>query len=287
MTPGSRRVRAFGFAVTQLPATRAFGYHALGRVGSENSVPFRRNLNYSVQGGHSSQKNFCFQWYSYLIGATAVAVAQNYPAVKNNGTMIWGKHARMTLVAEPAPTRATTNIQGFRPGHNLRQSCRKIPQGPILVLFRLQRHGSVPPQGEQWMAAAFRPAADHTVTTIEVAVGYSQGKTNGVVLSLNSDNNGVPGKALKTWNASGLPRFGTCCTLVVKSDSAGITVSAGKQYWVVLSTNSHELDTVDAWNVIDTDQVDSATVATYPGTSNKWETFQTTPGLGFAIKGSN
>jgi hypothetical protein len=33
--------------------------------------------------------------------------------------------------------------------------------------------------------------------------------------------------------------------------------------------------------------VDSATVATYPGTSNKWETFQTTPGLGFAVKGSN
>jgi hypothetical protein len=97
----------------------------------------------------------------------------------------------------------------------------------------------------------------------------------------------VPGKALKTWNASGLPRFGDCCTLVVKSDSAGIPVSAGKQYWVVLSTNSNEKDTVDGWNVIDSNQVDSATVATFPGTNNQWNAFQTTPGLAFAVKGSN
>ena len=97
----------------------------------------------------------------------------------------------------------------------------------------------------------------------------------------------MPGKALKTWNVSGLPRFGTCCTLVVRSDSSGIRVSAGQQYWVVLSTNNHELDTVDAWNVIDTDQVDPATVATYPGTNNRWNAFQTTPGLAFAVKGSN
>lgn len=137
------------------------------------------------------------------------------------------------------------------------------------------------------MAAAFTPAADHTVTQIEVAVGYSQQGTNGVVLSLNSDNNGVPGKALKTWNASGLPRFGTCCVLLVKSDSSGIPVSAGKQYWVVLSTNRHESDTVDGWNVIDSNQLDAATVATFPGTNNKWNAFQTTPGLGFAVKGSN
>ena len=164
---------------------------------------------------------------------------------------------------------------------------------------------AVYPKGEYWCCTGYNvmgpnsgagdamdggrlhPSADHTVTKIEVAVGYSQRGTNGVVLSLNGDNNGVPGQALKTWNALGLPRFGTCCTLVAKSDSAGIPVSAGKQYWVVLSTNHNEQDTVDAWNVIDSDQVDSATVATYPGTNNRWNAFQTTPGLGFAVKGSN
>jgi len=44
---------------------------------------------------------------------------------------------------------------------------------------------------------------------------------------------------------------------------------------------------VDGWNVIDTNQVDAATVATFPGTNNQWNAFQTTPGLGFAVKGSN
>ena len=33
--------------------------------------------------------------------------------------------------------------------------------------------------------------------------------------------------------------------------------------------------------------VDAATVATFPGTNNKWNAFQTTPGLGFAVKGNN
>ena len=230
-------------------------------------------------------KKFLVSVVFLLIAATTIAVAQNDLAVRSNGTMIWGKHAKMTLVAESSPTRTTTNLKDFGLVTIFDNLAAKYPKGQYWCCSGYNVMG--PSQGEQWMAAAFTPAADRTVTTIEVAVGYSQGKTNGVVFSLNSDNNGVPGKALKTWNASGLPRFGTCCTLVVKSDSAGIPVSAGKQYWVVLSTNGHELDTVDAWNVIDTDQVDSATVATYPGTSNKWETFQTTPGLGFAVKGSN
>jgi hypothetical protein len=107
------------------------------------------------------------------------------------------------------------------------------------------------------------------------------------VVSLNRDKHGVPGKALKSWNASNLPRLGTCCGLVVKTDSSGLPVSAGTQYWVVLSTNSNELDTVDGWNFVDANQVDSATLATYPGTNNKWNAFQATPGLAFAVKGSN
>jgi hypothetical protein len=220
-----------------------------------------------------------------LVGVTAIGAAQNDGSVRSNGAMIWGKHARMTVVAEPATTRTTTHLKDSGLVTIFSNLAAKYPKGEYWCCSGYNVMG--PAQGEQWMAAAFTPAADHTVTTIEVAVGYSQGQTNGVVISLNRDNSGVPGKALKTWNASGLPRFGTCCTLVAKSDSAGIPVSAGKQYWVVLSTNSHESDTVDAWNVIDTNQVDSATVATFPGTNNHWNAFQTTPGLGFAVKGSN
>jgi len=220
-------------------------------------------------------------------GATAIAAAQNDVTVRSNGTTIWGTHARMTVVTEPSRSRTKTNLKDSGLVTIFNNLAAKYPKGQYWCCSGYNVMGSNSGVGEQWMAAAFTPAANHTVTTIQVAVGYSQGKTNGVVLSLNSDNNGVPGKALKTWNASGLPRFGTCCTLLVKSDSAGIPVSAGKQYWVVLSTNSQEQDTVDGWNVIDSNQVDAATVATFPGTNNKWNAFQTTPGLGFAVKGSN
>jgi hypothetical protein len=218
-------------------------------------------------------------------GRMTIASAQNDVVSRGNGTSVWGKHARMTLVPEPDASRTTANIKDAGLVTIFSNLAAKYPKGEYWCCTGYNVMG--PTEGEQWMAAAFTPRGDHTITRIEVAVDYSQGRTNGVVLSLNRDSNGVPGKALKTWNVSGLPRFGTCCSLVVRSDSSGIRVSAGQQYWVVLSTNNHELDTVDAWNVIDTNQVDPATVATYPGTNNRWNAFQTTPGLAFAVKGSN
>jgi hypothetical protein len=218
-------------------------------------------------------------------GAMAILAAENNVVLSGNGTTVWGKHARMTVVTESAPsfTRTTLNDSGLITIFS--NLAATYPKGEYWCCAGYNIMG--PAAGLQWMAAAFTPRANHTVTRIEVAVGFSQGKTNGVVLSLNDDNHGVPGKALKTWNASNLPRFGTCCGLVVKSDSAGIPVSAGTRYWIVLSTNSNQSDTVDGWNEVDTNQVDAATVATYPGIKNKWNAFQTTPGLAFAVKGSN
>ena len=141
-----------------------------------------------------------------------------------------------------------------------------------------------PANGEQWMAEAFTPSADHTLTKVEVAVGWSQG-ANGVVISINKDSNGMPGSALKTWNVSNLQNFGTCCGLVVRTDKSGIALAGGRQYWIVLSTNSNENDTVDGWNVSDADQLDSETLASY--TSSKWTVFQAAPGVAFALKGPN
>jgi hypothetical protein len=220
-----------------------------------------------------------------LAGATAIAGAQSNIAAQSNGTMIWGTHARMTVVAEPARSRPAAILEDSGLVTVFSNLAAKYPKGQYWCCAGYNVMGPGQNLGEQWMAGAFTPAADHTVTRIEVAVGYSQQGPNGVVLSLNSDNNGVPGKALKTWNASGLPRFGDCCGLVVKSDSSGIPVSAGKQYWVVLTTNSKEKNTVDGWNFNDTNQVDSATVASY--SNNKWTVFQTTQAVGFAVLGSN
>jgi hypothetical protein len=141
-----------------------------------------------------------------------------------------------------------------------------------------------PQQGEQWIAAAFTPNANHTVTKIDVAAGWSEGP-NGLVVSLNADNKGVPGKTLKTWMVSGLPLFGTCCGLIELSSRKGIPIAAGRQYWVMLSTNDSETDTVDGWNVSDADQVDQATIASY--SDNQWHVFQAAPDVAFAVKGSD
>jgi hypothetical protein len=146
---------------------------------------------------------------------------------------------------------------------------------------------------ELWEAAAFTPAADHTVTKIKVAAGWVLG-VNGLVLSLYNDSGGVPGTAIKSWSLTNLPTFG-CCALQVGTDAAGIPVKAGVQYWVVLKTNSKESNTLAAWNDNDTDQLTYRKMATYCsddkegscGNNDAWTTFETAPAPAFAVLGSN
>ena len=145
---------------------------------------------------------------------------------------------------------------------------------------------------EYWEAGAFTPSANHTVTKVEVAVGFVEG-TNGLVLGLYSDASGVPGKAIKTWALSSLPTFGSCCTVEARTDAAGISVTAGTQYWILLKTNKKETTTWAAFNVNDTDQIDSQVTAFYCSqdvsgscsNNDKWTASQSTPGPAFAVLG--
>jgi hypothetical protein len=220
-----------------------------------------------------------------FLGLTIALAAQNRATYKRNFISVSGPHAKMSIVSSAPEEFTRTEINESSLITIFSNLAARYPKGAYWCCQGYNVMGSNSGLGEQWMGAAFTPKADHTVTKVAVAVGYAQQGTNGVVISLNDDNNGVPGQALQTWNAIGLSRFGDCCALVVESDASGIPVSAGKQYWIVLSTNSNEIDTVDAWNVNDTDQVDPETVASY--TSGKWTSFQSIPGLAFAVLGSN
>lgn len=214
------------------------------------------------------------------MAAGAVAAADTGGGV--HAIMVQGPHAKMTFLPF-AQTRGVIPEGATDTGlvTIFSSMASKYPKGVYWCCTGYNVMG--PDAGEQWMGGSFTPSANHTVTRIEVAVGYSQQGTNGVVISLNQDNGGVPGTALKTWNATGLPTFGTCCVVVVKTDKTGIPVSAGQQYWIVLSTNAKETNTVDGWNVSDADQVDQANMASY--SNNTWHVFQTAPGLAFAVKG--
>ena len=216
-------------------------------------------------------------WFAALVPAPAQDRATSAITIRTD-------HAFATLVTRRAPSGAALPAISDAGLVTIFNSlAASYPKGRYWCCMGYNVMGPNSGLGVQWMAAPFTPAADRTVTRIAVAAGYSQQGANGVVVSLNDDNNGVPGQALQSWNTTGLPRFGSCCAVVVESNSTGIPVTAGKQYWVVLSTNSSESDTVDGWNVEDTDQVDPATMASYAGT--QWTVFQATPGLGFAVLG--
>ena len=102
----------------------------------------------------------------------------------------------------------------------------------------------------EWLGFAFTPTADHIVQVIAVGATYVSG-TNELFVSLNDDNNGVPGNPLRMWHFTNLPAFGTCCTLQVARYAAGIPVTQGTQYWVVLRTATGGLS--DTWDVWDND----------------------------------
>lgn len=146
---------------------------------------------------------------------------------------------------------------------------------------------------EIWTAAAFTPSANHTITKVKVAVGLIEG-TNGLVLSIYSDASGLPGTALKSWNISNLPNFGSCCVVETRFDTAGLAVTGGTQYWVVLKTGAKDSTAFAAWNVNDTDEIDLTTFAQYCSddqggtcnTNDAWTAFQTTDGLAFAVLGN-
>ena len=144
---------------------------------------------------------------------------------------------------------------------------------------------------EYWEAGAFTPSADHTVTKVEAAVGFVEG-VNGLVLGLYNDASGVPGTPIKTWALTGLPTFGSCCVVETKTDTAGIPVTKGTQYWIVLKTTAKETTTWAAFNVNDTDQVDPAPTAFYCssttgecGNNNAWTAGESQPGPAFAVLG--
>ena len=223
-----------------------------------------------------------------LISCVLLFFAAGFVAAAQNETIfstIRGDHARMTIVTKTPASFTATNINEAGLVTIFNSLASAYPKGEYWCCEGYNVMGSNSGAGEQWMAAPFTPSANHTLTRIVVAAGYSQQGTNGIVISINDDSNGEPGQVLQSWNATNLPTFGSCCALVAKSDNPGISITAGKQYWIVLSTNSSEVDTVDAWNVADADQVDAATMASF--SNGQWHVFQATPGLAFAVQGSN
>ena len=142
---------------------------------------------------------------------------------------------------------------------------------------------------EWWDAVAFTPSTNVSITEIELALGYESG-TNQVILTLANDASGLPGTRIRSWILKDIPLAGTCCDLVTVNDNHGIAVTAGVQYWLMLTTNGADRDAFFSWNVNDTDQIDSALgAARCRGLgcrgNGEWVATQESPALAYAIFG--
>ena len=77
-----------------------------------------------------------------------------------------------------------------------------------------------------------------TLTQIDVALQSDIGERS-AILTLNSDNSGLPGGVLATWNLSALPLFDhlsdSCCLVVTVSPSSAVSLYSGQNYWLVAS----------------------------------------------------
>ena len=216
----------------------------------------------------------------------------------------------MSANMRSGPPRASTKIMSL-------QFVQSFPDANYVKIFdNLAQH----PSGKYWggteiviaggngnstflddqIAAAFTPAANHTATVIEAAIvnpNLGMG-TSGFVLSLNQDNNGVPGTALLTAQLPGLPDngVGLCCALVVGKIPSGIALSGGQQYWLVLNGQSGQSSDGAAWDENAVDQLHPTLDAVYCSFASKcpngtgWYRFQGGgfgAGLAFAVLGSN
>lgn len=153
-----------------------------------------------------------------------------------------------------------------------------IAQGPPQFPFQV------------WEGMPFTPAANATVTKIEVSAGRQGSGDSGFEVGLYNDANGVPGTLIAGAHVSNLPIYGECCAVATVSDPTGLAVTAGTQYWVVVYTNANDPD-IYAWAFNSTNM--TATLAaewcegssTYCGNnSGKWIPYNYVQ-LGFQVLG--
>ncbi|SRR5579872_20082 len=106
---------------------------------------------------------------------------------------------------------------------------------------------SGPTSAPGWVIQAnqFTAGFSGSVSQIDIAIGYVTGALNGATISLWSDNGGLPGSQLGSWNITNLTNFGSCCAVATISGISGINLVGGQTYFLMASAPN---DTWDAWN---------------------------------------
>jgi len=222
----------------------------------------------------------CFAVLALAVSAMAVD-HRNYTIV---GRQVMVKHPSKVITPnvwknDPALTPIAGNLSDF-------------PFGVFFSLYNYYVTGSNNTIGvpEYWQAVPFTPSANVKAMEVDASVVWAEG-TNEVVLSLYNDVNGLPGKAIHTWHVKNLGVFGSCCRLATGKSKSGISLTQGKQYWVVAKTDSTNSNVFDGWDLNTTDMRAHPLASYCSGTTkqcgnnnNKW--FPGSAVLpGFAVQG--
>ena len=108
--------------------------------------------------------------------------------------------------------------------------------------------------GTGTLGVSFTAANEFQVTysgnpvQIDVAVGYVTG-VDSFYLNIDADNGGQPGAVLASFtNLSSSTYFGDCCGLISIVGIAGLSLSTGTNYWMVLGPTDSSSTTWGGWN---------------------------------------
>lgn len=214
-----------------------------------------------------------------LASLTVGAASRQQFVFSQDGRTVWATNPSSRVTPSPLVDAGSKIIAG------------NLSRYPFATYFSIW--GNTVAQGganfpfQTWVAVAFTPKADAVLSKIAVSAGRQGGGTSGFEVSLYNDANGVPGTAIKTVHIAKLPQYGQCCDLAVANVS-GTPVTAGTQYWVVVSTTENDPD-IYAWAFNSTDMRAQLSASwcqgsqTYCGNNNgKWVAYQYVQ-LGFAV----
>jgi hypothetical protein len=180
-----------------------------------------------------------------LIALAALAASPNPYTFSQNGRTVTANEAPGVVTPANHDTKLTTiagNLSTYQYGVYFCCFGNTIAAGPPNFPF------------QTWVAIPFTPTADATVTRVEAAVGTFGGADAGAFqIQLLADDNDSPGKPIKTFTISSEPTYGTCCTLDVGKDKAGIRVTKDTQYWIAVTTSSKQTSFAGGWAFNSTD----------------------------------
>jgi hypothetical protein len=198
-----------------------------------------------------------------LLASTATFAAAPKVMVRPNGVIVTPDH--LTIAANrprPIYSQAPALERGLT---KIFDNLSRYPDGVYWCCTSSLISGPNSEFGSQvWIGAPFTPSANSTVSKIVLGLNYDSG-TNAMVVALNKDSGGLPGKELASARVSGLPDFPSCCA-VAQAKFNDVPLSAGQQYWVVVRTDKKTADTFGGWSFNDTEQVNEVTEAINDGT---------------------